>query len=128
MHPYRRHGITFSLHLDPDGPVWFEARRDSDGAVLEFKPMANPHHTVESAVDAWLTYQLEEMFSHIEFEDCAACGSRFQQRPLTDDCTPRQMLAWRFDLCTPCAERLAVQNPWLERQQTHVCQDGTEDW
>ncbi len=31
--------------------------------------LMNPHHTVESAVDAWLTHQLEEMFSHIGTED-----------------------------------------------------------
>jgi hypothetical protein len=128
MNPARRHGLTFSLHLDPDGPVWLEVLRDRDGAILEFAKLTDPTLTLEAAVDGWLSDQLEEMYSHIEIEHCRACNTPYQQRPFSDEFSPRDELAWRFDLCIPCAERLAIQNPWLERQPDLDHEEDTEDW
>lgn len=124
----RRHGLTFHLYFDPEGTLWFEVHRDRDGAVLDFQPIADTEMTLETATDHWIAHHLEEHFSDIEVEPCRSCKSPCQRPRYTENgIDERDELAWRFDLCPTCADRLRTQHPWLDNY-LNPAEDETEDW
>jgi len=111
----RRHGFTFHLYYDPEGDLWFEVHRDRDDAVVEFSKVPDAGLTTEEVVDHWITNQLEDQFSDITLRKCRACGRACQEpRYIDNEMDPRDEIAWRFDLCPTCADRLRSQHPWLE--------------
>lgn len=124
----RRHGLTFHLYFDPEGLLWFEVHRERDGAVLEFLPVDDLDATIDGVIDRWIESQLENQFSHIEVTRCRSCQLPCQQpRHGEDGIDARDELAWRFDICPTCADRLRTQHPWLDDYPA-ASEDETEDW
>ncbi|MEY4174109.1 MAG: hypothetical protein RI900_1274 [Actinomycetota bacterium] len=124
----QRHGFTFHLYFDPEGLLWFEVHRDRDGAVVEFGTVDDTGVTLDGVIDQWITSQLEDQFSHIDVKPCRSCQLPCQQPRCDEDgIDARDELAWRFDLCPTCADRLRIQNPWLSEYYT-PSEDENEDW
>jgi len=115
MSTIQRHGLTFALIGDPDGPLWFEIRRIQDQVVVVSRPFDAEAAEFANQVDGWLDEFVRQCVDEMPLQVCDGCGGHQVAHDTDDDLTPQQLIEYRLDLCSNCARHLMTTNPWVCR-------------